>query len=150
MDIALYQPEIPQNTGTIMRLCACFDMTLHIIHPCGFVLNDRNLRRAGMDYVSLSTLSQHRSWDHFMSTHSAARMILVTPHASTPYTAFKFETEDILLFGSESTGVPEHIHEHFNHRVKIPMAQNCRSLNLAVSVGIVSSEALRQNHLFPS
>ncbi|MGN6670458.1 MAG: tRNA (cytidine(34)-2'-O)-methyltransferase [Candidatus Nucleicultricaceae bacterium] len=150
MDIALYQPEIPQNTGTIMRICACFGVPLHIIHPSGFALNDRNLRRAGMDYISLSHITQHISQNHFLDAHQNKRVILVTPHTETLYTHFEFKSDDILLFGSESSGVPPEIHARFEHKVKIPMIPECRSFNLAVSVGIVLSEALRQTHHFPN
>lgn len=150
MDIALYQPEIPQNTGTIMRICACFGSPLHIIHPSGFVLNDRNLRRAGMDYISLSHLTQHVSWSHFLESLQKKRVILVTPHTSILYTDFEFHEDDILLFGSESSGVPPTTHAQIDHKVKIPMVPECRSFNLAVSVGIVLSEALRQTHRFPN
>ncbi|MBX9697466.1 MAG: tRNA (cytidine(34)-2'-O)-methyltransferase [Alphaproteobacteria bacterium] len=149
MEIALYQPEIPQNTGTLMRLCACFDITLNIIFPCGFVLNDRNLRRAGMDYIEQSVIKKHLSWDYFISASNHKRVVLATPYASTAYTDFTFQQDDILLFGSESSGVPEEIHEHLDHHIKIPMKSGSRSLNLAVSAGIIVGEALRQTKLFP-
>lgn len=150
MEIALYQPEIPQNTGTLIRLCACFDIDLNIIFPCSFVLNDRNLRRAGMDYIEQSVIKKHLSWEHFLGASSHKRIVLATPHAQTIYTDFTFQQDDVLLFGSESSGVPDEIHNNLDHHIKIPMKVGPRSLNLAVSAGIIAGEALRQTNLFPS
>ncbi len=144
--IALYQPDIPGNTGTILRTAACLGFHLDIIEPAGFDLSDRNLKRAGMDYVELAALTRHESWDAFEAWRRAQgrRLVLMTTKAMTAYTAFAFAAGDIVLFGRESSGVPDNVHTAADARLLIPMAEGRRSLNLAVSVGMVAGEMLRQ------
>ncbi|MBL4784042.1 MAG: tRNA (cytidine(34)-2'-O)-methyltransferase [Cohaesibacteraceae bacterium] len=152
IEIVLYQPDIPQNTGTILRMAACFDICVHIIEPAGFVLNDRTLRRAGMDYLSLVSLIKHRSWEVFSKWRqdNQKRLLLLSTKASDTHTGFEFENGDLVMFGRESSGVPDHVHEAVDHRLIVPMRQNARSLNLAMTAAIVSGEALRQLDAFPS
>jgi len=146
MHLALYQPEIPQNTGTLMRLCACMGISLNIIHPCGFVWDDRRLRRAGMDYRDIATVHHHTSWEDFLKNVKTNdhRLILLDAKAETPYTDFSFQNRDILLLGQESVGVPEDIFEMIPCRLHIPMAPECRSLNVSLAAAMVVGEALRQ------
>ena len=152
MRLALFQPDIPQNTGTMLRLAACLDVPIDIIEPCGFAFSEKSLRRAGMDYMDHVDLTQHRSWDHFQASISeqSARLILLTTRASTPYIDVTYEPNDILLLGRESAGVPDEVHNRADQRVLIPMAPHARSLNVAVSAGIVLTEALRQTKGFPA
>lgn len=154
MRIALYQPDIPQNTGTLLRLGACLDVALDIIEPCGFVFNDKNLKRAGMDYLDLVSYQRHDSWEDFLAYRKShpeeyGRLILLTTKATTPYVDFKFEPNDILLLGRESAGVPQTIHDLVDAKVIIPMNSNARSINIAVSATMVIGEALRQTQKFP-
>jgi tRNA (cytidine/uridine-2'-O-)-methyltransferase len=144
--IALYQPDIPGNTGTIIRTAACLALGVDIIEPAGFDLSDRALKRSGMDYVEQATLTRHLNWDAFdtWSKSENRRVILASTKAAMPYMNFAFQDGDILLFGRESSGVPDHVHDHAQARILIPMTEGRRSLNLAVSVGIIASEALRQ------
>lgn len=146
MHLALYQPEIPQNTGTLMRLCACMGISLNIIHPCGFVWDDRRLRRAGMDYMDTATVHHHASWKVFLEDIevNSNRLILLDAKAESLYTDFSFQSGDILLLGQESAGVPEDIFQAIPHRLRIPMAPNCRSLNVSLAAAMVVGEALRQ------
>lgn len=150
--IALYQPDIPQNTGTILRMAACLDLHVHIIEPCGFALNDRTLRRAGMDYLKRSSFTKHLSWSHFeqyCSSHGH-RLMLATTKASEPFLDCTFKAGDILLFGRESVGVPDEVHARAAQRLTIPMREGERSLNLAISTAMIATEALRQLKAFPS
>jgi tRNA (cytidine/uridine-2'-O-)-methyltransferase len=149
MRLALYHPEIPQNTGTLMRMCACLGISLDIIHPCGFVWDDRHLRRAGMDYMDMATVQHHTTWEAFYNWAKGAnhRVILLDAKAQTPYTEFSFQEGDILLMGQESSGVPEDVFQLIPHRLLIPMVANCRSLNVALSAAMVVGEALRQLNL---
>jgi len=149
MRIALYQPDIPQNTGTILRMAVCFGLPVDIIEPCGFLFDDKQLKRAGMDYLPKADLTRYPSWEHYLKSKPDGRLVLLTTHASTPLSEFKFEEDDILLFGRESAGVPEEVHNRADARVLIPMVKTERSLNLAVSVAITTGEALRQTNLFP-
>ncbi len=144
--IALYQPDIPQNLGAIIRLCACSGFALHIIEPCGFPLDDARIKRVGMDYVANVQLSKHASWEEFCryATGEAKQLLLFTTKSNTPYTAHAFSAQDILLFGRESAGVPEEVHQRVEHRLTIPMPGGGRSLNLAMSAAMVTGEALRQ------
>lgn len=145
MRLALYQPEIPQNTGTLMRLCACLGLSLDIIHPCGFVFDDKKLRRAGMDYSDIAVVNHHTSWNEFLSfakTHGH-RIILMDAKAVKPYTQFAFHENDIVLMGTESSGVPEDIF-HQLPSLLIPMIPGCRSLNVALAAAMVVGEAVRQ------
>lgn len=144
--IALYQPDIPGNTGAILRLAACFGVIVDIIGPPGFDLSDRALKRAGMDYLDRSMLVRHDDWGAFDSFRRAEqrRLILFTTRAETVYTETIYRTGDILLFGRESAGVPDEIHEIADQRVTIPMPGGGRSLNLAMSAAMAAGEALRQ------
>ena len=146
LSIALYQPDIPQNTGTILRLGACLGLSVHIIEPAGFVLTDTGLKRAGMDYLERATLTRHRSWEHFNEWRQAQkrRLILLTTKSETPYGSFDYAANDILLFGRESAGVPQSVHEAADHALTIAMVEGLRSINLACSVALVAGEALRQ------
>lgn len=144
--IALYQPDIAGNTGAILRLAACFGLGVDIIAPAGFDMSDRALRRAGMDYLDMAALRRHDSWDAFEDWRAehAGRLLLFTTKAALPYTRFRFEPDDVLLFGRESAGVPEPVHARADARLLIPMRPDARSLNLAMSAGIAAAEALRQ------
>jgi len=144
--IALFQPDIPGNAGTILRLGACLGMGVDIIEPAGFVLSDTNLRRAGMDYIAKAALTRHIDWAHFESWRAGTgrRLILASTKAAEPYTGFSFRPDDILLFGRESAGVPDDVHERADARLLIPMQAGQRSLNVAVSVAMIAGEALRQ------
>ena len=144
--IALFQPDIPGNTGTIIRTAACFGLGVDVIEPAGFDLSDRALKRSGMDYVEQAALTRHLNWDAFEAVRrqSGRRLVLATTKASVPYTEFNFMRGDTLLFGRESSGVPDSIHNTASARILIPMTEGRRSLNLAVSVGIIASEAMRQ------
>ncbi len=148
MRLALYQPDIPQNAGNLLRTAACLDVAVDIIEPCGFVLDDRGFRRAGLDYLAVVALTRHVSWDDFMARRRASaapgRLILLTTKASTPYTRFAFRADACLLLGRESAGAPDAVHAAADARVVIPMAAGRRSLNVAVAGAVVLAEALRQ------
>lgn len=144
MRLVLFQPDIPQNAGTIMRLAACLGAGLDIVEPCGFVLDDRRLRRAGMDYVDRLDWRRWPGWDTYRRADHAGRLILLTTRAAVAYTEWRFRADDRLMVGSESAGVPEEVHEAADARIAIPMRPGFRSLNVAVSAGIVLAEALRQ------
>lgn len=147
--VALYQPDIPQNTGAAMRLCACLGMGLDIIEPCGFVLDDKKIRRSGMDYVQNLELVRHQSWERFLETYQGKRrIVLLTTKADGPYTDFTFAPDDILLAGRESAGTPEDVHAAADARITIPMPGGGRSLNVVNSLAMVSGEALRQTKGF--
>lgn len=151
MRLALYQPEIPQNTGTLIRLSACLNVHLDVIEPCGFVWNDQKLRRAGMDYIELANMTRHLSWEKFLSQQqsNAHRIILLDAHAKQSFLDFKFRETDVLLLGKESSGVPDSVLKEVTETVIIPMVPGTRSLNMAISASIVLSEALRQTNQFP-
>lgn len=154
MRLALFQPDIAQNTGTLLRLGACLDLPLDIIEPCGFLFNDKGLKRAGMDYLDIATFRRHASWDAFLSYRAEhadeyGRIVLLTTHASVPYTDFSFKPNDVILMGRESAGVPELVHQTADARLLIPMNKNARSINVALSAVMVVGEALRQTNLFP-
>lgn len=150
MRLALYQPDIPPNTGTILRLGACLGVPVDIIEPCGFPFSDKALRRAGMDYLDHVEMARHLSWEDFLAARAAAgqdakgRIVLLTTRAETAYADFAFRSDDILLLGRESSGVPEEIHGVADARVKVPMAPCVRSLNVAIAAAMVLGEALRQ------
>ncbi len=155
MRLALYQPDIPQNTGTILRLAVCLGLAVDVIEPCGFVFADRHFRRAGMDYLKSADFTRHISWDAFQAARVAAavsgeRLVLLTTKADAPYTEFRFEKEDVLLLGSEGAGVPQSVHRGARARILVPMAPGARSLNVAVAAAMVLGEALRQTGGFPS
>lgn len=148
IEIALYQPDIAPNAATIARLCACFGMKLTIIEPAGFVATDSAWRRAGMDYLDRLELVHAPSWDAFLVANPNRRLVLLSTKAALPHTQFHFEANDILLFGRESAGVPEAVHEAAHHRVVIPMKPGLRSLNVAMAASLVTGEALRQTGQF--
>jgi tRNA (cytidine/uridine-2'-O-)-methyltransferase len=144
--IALYQPDIAGNTGTILRFAACLGLGVDIIEPAGFPLADRALKRAGMDYLEMARLSRHVDWHAFENWRKgeARRLVLLSTRAATAYTDFAFATDDVLLFGRESAGVPDPVHEAADARLIIPMQPGARSINVALSVAMVAGEAIRQ------
>lgn len=144
MRLALYQPDIPQNTGTLMRSCACLDIALDIIEPCGFLFSDRTLRRSGMDYIEHLDMIRHNSWTDFKEYHSKRRIVLMTTKTDIAYTDFEFQPDDILMAGRESAGVPNDVHDATPHHVTIPMHGQTRSLNVAIASTMILGEALRQ------
>ena len=147
MNIALYKPDIPQNTAAIIRLGACLNLKIHIIEPCGFNLNDYRFKRVVMDYAGMSKIFRYEDYDDFQKKNKNKRIVLMTTKAKKYYHKFKFKKNDMMLFGRESAGVPENLHKTIKNRIKIPMNKKTRSLNVAMSVAIISAEALRQNNL---
>jgi len=147
MHIALYKPDIPQNTAAIIRLSACLDLKVHIIEPCGFNLNDSRFKRVVMDYVGFSKIFRYEDYNMFKKKNKKSRIVLMTTKAKKSYHKFKFKKKDILLFGRESAGVPKILHQSIKDKVKVPINKKTRSLNVAMAVGIIASEALRQNKL---
>jgi tRNA (cytidine/uridine-2'-O-)-methyltransferase len=146
MELALFQPDIPQNTGTILRLCACLDVRAHIIEPAGFAVSDRTFRRAGMDYLDQVRWMRHDSWTRFDAWRRAEgfRLLLFTTRAAVSYLDFRFTASDILLFGRETAGVTDEVAAAADARLKIPMKPHLRSLNVAMAAAMVTGEALRQ------
>ena len=145
--IALYEPDIPQNTAAIIRICACLGAKLEIIEPCGFFLTDKRFKRVVMDYIDIDQINFYQSSEKFFEAKKNQRIVLMTTKGSISYTEFKFNSEDTILFGRESAGVPENVHKIIKNRLKIPMNENARSLNIASSVAIVLAESLRQTGL---
>jgi tRNA (cytidine/uridine-2'-O-)-methyltransferase len=143
--VALYEPDIPQNTAAIVRLCACLGLPLDIIEPCGFFLNDKRFNKVIMDYKDKCALKSFINFNDFKKKNKENRIILMTTKAKKKYYNFKFRKDDIILFGRESAGIPKLIHKKVDHRLVIPIQKNTRSLNVVTSVAIVLSEALRQN-----
>jgi tRNA (cytidine/uridine-2'-O-)-methyltransferase len=152
MILALYQPDIPQNTGTLLRLGACLGVAVHIVGPAGFDASDRGFRRAGLDYLDRVEVVRHLSWTAFEAWRRTAgrRLILLTTRATLPYPAFRFADGDVLMVGRESVGVPEAVHEAADARLLIPMAAGLRSINVALACAMVLGEALRQTGGFPA
>ena len=146
--IALYEPDIPQNTAAIIRTCACLGAKLEIIEPCGFLLSDKRFKRVVMDYMDWDKIDIYQSSEKFFEAKKNQRIILMTTKASVSYTEFKFKKNDTILFGRESAGVPDSVHKLIKDRLKIPMKNNKRSLNLASSVAIILAESLKQTNLF--
>ena len=144
IEIALYQPDIPQNTGTILRLAACLGLDVHIIEPAGFQWSLKSFRRAGMDYIDQVTVHRHDSFERFMADMAGRRLILASTRASGSYTNFKFQAGDVVVFGRESAGVPDKVHEQISQQITIPIRAEARSLNIAVSVAMIAGEAVRQ------
>jgi len=142
--IALYEPDIPQNTAAIIRTCACLGAKLEIIEPCGFLLSDKRFKRVVMDYMDLEQIEFYQSYEKFFEKKQNQRIVLMTTKGSISYTEFKFKSDDTILFGRESAGVPEKVHKLIKDRLKIPMNDKVRSLNIASSVAIVLAESLRQ------
>ena len=144
--IALYEPDIPQNTAAIIRTCSCLNVMIEIIKPCGFMINDKRFKRVVMDYLDEEKIKFYKNYDDFFKTKKKekGRIVLMTTKANTSYTKFKFKPTDTILFGRESSGVPENVHRIVSKRLKIPMVNNKRSLNLSTSVAIIIGESLRQ------
>ena len=147
-NIALYQPDIPQNTAAIIRLCSCFNATLEIIEPCGFHLDDKRLKRVAMDYLDKIKIIKYISYENFLDKKKNSRIILMTTKGNKKFNNFRFKNNDTILFGRESKGVPEIVHKNSFQRLRIPLKQNVRSLNIGMAVAITLSEALRQNNFF--
>ena len=147
MHIVLYKPDIPQNTAAIIRLGACLNLKIHLIEPCGFDLNDKRFERVVMDYLGLCNVIRHTDFKTFLKKYKKSRIVLMTTKAKKIYHKFRFKKNDMLLFGRESAGVPKELHQLLKNKIKIPMNKKTRSLNVAMSVAIVTSEALRQNRL---
>lgn len=153
MRLALYQPDIPQNTGTIMRLAACLATQVDVIEPCGFAFSDKLFRRAALDYIDFAHVTRHESWEEFFKQRSATgrgRLILLTTKADRAHVDFEFAGDDTLLLGRESAGVPDAVHAVADARLRVPLAAGARSLNVAVAAAMVLGEALRQTGGFPS
>ena len=144
LKVALYQPDIPQNTASIIRTCSCLGASLEIIEPCGFLFTDKRFKRVVMDYLDYGKIKFYKSQKEFFIKNKDNRIVLLTTKASKIYTKFKFKRNDILLFGRESAGVPDDVHSMVNERIKIPMLKNKRSLNISISVAIGASEFIRQ------
>jgi tRNA (cytidine/uridine-2'-O-)-methyltransferase len=151
MRLALFQPDIPQNVGAMIRLCACMGVELDVIEPCAFPLSDRSLRRAALDYGGEASVSLHESWTRFLQARerAAGRLVLLTTRAAEPYTGFDFAMGDTLLFGRESAGVPDEVHERAEARLIIPIRPQTRSLNVATAAAMALGEALRRTGGFP-
>jgi tRNA (cytidine/uridine-2'-O-)-methyltransferase len=159
MRLALFEPDIPQNCGTILRMAACFGVPVDIIEPCGFIFGGRQMRRAGMDYLDQVEVSQHASWAKFAESRAESqvnsranlvgRLVLLTTRAEQTHTDFQFKSNDCLILGRESAGVPDLIHDNVDARLRIPMESGLRSLNVAISAAVVLGEALRQTSGFP-
>ena len=146
--IALYQPEIPPNTGTLIRLSSCLGVTLHIIHPCGFIWSDKKLGRSGLDYHDLATVIHHKNFDQFLAAQTGNRILPFDPKGSIYHVDFLYNAGDILLFGQESCGFPEGVLGRFSDILSIPMVPGSRSLNLALAASMAIGEALRQTNFF--
>lgn len=151
MRLALYEPDIPQNAGALMRLGACLGVGIDLIEPCGFLLSDRGLKRAGMDYLKSADIRRHESWNRFCQDRQpeSGRLVLLTTRGDMVYTDFAFEAGDTLLVGRESAGVPDAVHAAADARLTIPLISGLRSLNVAQAAAMVLGEALRQTGLFP-
>lgn len=149
IEIALYQPDIPPNAATIMRMAACFGLKVRIIEPAGFTWSDSSLKRAGMDYLDHALVLRDASWTAFRTATRGQRLILASTKAATPYTDFSFRAGDILLMGRESSGVPDEVHDAADARLLIPMREGLRSLNVALACAMITGEALRQLKAFP-
>ena len=152
MILALFQPDIPQNTGTLLRLAACLSVPVHIVGPAGFDASDRNFRRAGLDYLDHAEIVRHASWTAFEAWRASEgrRLVLLTTRASLPYPGFAFRSDDVLMVGRESAGVPDSVHQAADARLLIPMAPGLRSINVAIAGAMVLGEALRQTGRFPA
>ena len=148
ISIALYKPDIPQNTASILRLCACLRLKLHIIEPCGFNLNDSRFKRVIMDYVNQSSIIRYENFKELLNKNKKSRVILLSTKAKKSLFKFNFREHDIILLGRESKGVPENIHRELNNKLKIPISNNTRSLNVTVAASISAAEALRQIKIF--
>ncbi|SDE81899.1 tRNA (cytidine(34)-2'-O)-methyltransferase [Rhodospira trueperi] len=152
MRLALYQPDMPQNTAALMRLAAGLDLPVDIIEPCGFLWDDRRLRRVGMDYLKLVSVQRHQNWDCFRRSADVigTRVVLLTTRGATPHIALPFRPDDVLLVGREGSGVPDSVHDAVDARVTLPMAPGFRSFNVVTAAAMVASEALRQTNGWPA
>ena len=148
ISIALYKPDIPQNTASILRLCACFGLKTHIIEPCGFNLNDSRFKRVIMDYINQNSIIRYESFKDLLNKNKKSRIILMSTKSEKSLFKFKFKKTDIILFGRESKGVPEYMHKEIKNKLKIPISSKTRSLNVASSASITAAEALRQIKIF--
>ncbi|HYD70199.1 tRNA (cytidine(34)-2'-O)-methyltransferase [Azospirillum sp.] len=148
MRLVLFEPDIPQNAGTLMRMAAALGVALDIVEPCGFILDDRRLRRAGMDYLDLLDWTRHSSWAAFRRDRAPGRLVLLTTRAALPYTDFAFRPDDLIMVGRESAGVPDDVHAAADARLLIPLKPPARSLNVALAAAMVLGEALRQCDAF--
>jgi len=148
ISIALYKPDIPQNTASILRLCACFGLKMHIIEPCGFNLNDSRFKRVIMDYINQNSIIRYESFKDLLNKNKKSRIILMSTKSEKSLFKFKFKKADIILFGRESKGVPEYMHKEIKNKLKIPISSKTRSLNVATSASITAAEALRQTKMF--
>lgn len=149
MHIALYQPDIPQNVGAVLRLAACLGVAVDIIEPCGFLWDPARIRRAGLDYMDLAEVTRHSSWEAFLAGPPAGRLVLLSTSAACSHLDFRYHRDDVLLFGRESAGVPPAVHQRAAARLKVPLHPAARSLNLAMTAALVLGEALRQTESFP-
>lgn len=149
MRLALFQPDIAQNTGTMLRLAACLGVAVDIIEPCGFALDERRFRRAGMDYLDRVDLRRHSSWAAYSRARTPGRLVLLTTRADAAHTDFAFRADDTLMVGQEGAGVPQEVHDAADARISVPMAAGMRSLNVALAAAVVLGEALRQTDGFP-
>lgn len=149
MRLALFEPDIPPNLGTLLRLGACLDIPVHVIEPCGFPFSIRTVRRSALDYLEHAEIHRHDSWSRFMAERPAGRLVLMTTKAAVPYTEFAFAPTDTLLMGRESKGAPEHVHAAADARLVIPLRAGLRSMNVATAAAMVLGEALRQTDMFP-
>lgn len=150
MRLVLYQPDIPQNAGTLLRLAACMGVAVDIVEPCGFLFSDRHFRRAGLDYLPDAEMIRHQSWAAYRNARPAGRLVALSAHADTPYADFRFRSDDALLLGQESTGLPADIEAAADASLRIPMRSGLRSLNVAVAAAMVLGEALRQTDGWPA
>ena len=148
ISIALYKPDIPQNTASFLRLCACFGLKMHIIEPCGFNLNDSRFKRVIMDYINQNSIIRYESFEDLLNKNKKSRVILMSTKSEKSLFKFKFKKTDIILFGRESKGVPEYMHKEIKNKLKIPISSKTRSLNVATSASITAAEALRQTKIF--
>ncbi len=149
MRLVLFEPDIPQNTGTLLRLAACWNLSVDVIFPCGFIFDDRRMKRAGMDYLAEVALKKHASWTAYLAWRAenpalAGRLLLLSTKAASPYHTFAYRPDDSVMVGRESSGVPESVHETADQRLVIPLRPGMRSLNVAIAAAIVTAEALRQ------
>jgi len=149
LHIALYEPDIPQNTGTVLRMAACLGLPVEVIEPCGFIWGGKHMRRSGMDYLDHVIVTRHLNWEAFGVSLAEQRRVLLSTRAELTYTEFDFQVGDILVLGRESAGVPEDVHDAVDARVTIPLKPGLRSFNLAVAAAMVAGEALRQLDAFP-
>lgn len=149
MRLALFEPDIPPNLGTILRLGACLEVPVHVIEPCGFPFSVQAVRRSAMDYLEHADIHRHDSWEHFTTERPAGRLVLMTTKAAIPYTEFRFAPDDILLLGRESRGAPDYVHAAADARLLIPLKPGLRSINVATAAAMVLGEALRQLDAFP-